>query len=86
VRYQFVVYTREAPAAGAAAAAGAKVRQVDMAGAPPVLPPAVASQHDEHQVGAGKAQLNSWNICRLHYMNALCCQSEEFVPSCVLGI
>lgn len=49
VRYQFVVYTREAPAA---AAAGARGQQVDVVGAPPVLPPGVASKHDEHQVRA----------------------------------
>lgn len=49
VRYQFVVYTRDAPAGPAA---GAKARQVDMVGAPPVLPPGVASKHDEYQVSA----------------------------------
>lgn len=49
VRYQFVVYTREAPAA-AAAAGGSRGRQVDVVGSTPLLPPGVASKHDEHQV------------------------------------
>jgi hypothetical protein len=77
VRYQFVVYTREAPAGAEAAAAGGKVRQVDMAGAPPILPPAVASQHDENQVGADKALTKR--------MDVLCCQCYQAVPLCVLG-
>lgn len=52
-RYQFVVYTREAPAGPSTSttAAGSRGRQVDAVGAAPVLPPGIASQHDEHQVG-----------------------------------
>lgn len=49
-RYQFVVYTREAPAGpSTSTAAGSRGRQVDTVGAAPVLPPGIASQHDEHQ-------------------------------------
>lgn len=66
VRYQFVVYTREAPAgpaAGAAATAGARGQQLDVVGAPPVLPPAVAGKHDEHQVGGGCARKLKGGVC-----------------------
>lgn len=49
MRYQFVVYTQEPPAA----AAGTRGRQVDAVGSAPVLPPAIASQHDEYQVRRG---------------------------------
>lgn len=54
-RYQFVVYTRDAPAGRPTAAAAASRRgvQIDTVGSPPVLPPGVSSQHDEYQVSKG---------------------------------
>jgi dihydrofolate reductase/thymidylate synthase len=49
-RYQFVCYTKDTPccATSSGAAAAAAGRQ-DVVGQPPLLPPGIASQHDEYQ-------------------------------------
>jgi hypothetical protein len=72
VRYQFVVYTREAPADTAAAAAGTaaggvRARQLDAVGTPPVLPPGVCSQHDEFQVSARGCVWTQYALLAVEY-------------------
>jgi hypothetical protein len=46
-RYQFLCYTKDAPAAPAISSSS---RVQDVVGQPPVLPPGIASKHDEYQV------------------------------------
>jgi hypothetical protein len=50
-RYQFLCYTKDAPAAPASSSSSSS-RGQDLVGQPPVLPPGIASKHDEYQVGA----------------------------------
>eukprot|EP00775_Hariotina_reticulata_P006877 gene6877-7093_t len=52
IRYQFLVYTKEAPAGsgpGSSSSSSSKAALQDVVGQPPVLPPGTNSRHDEYQ-------------------------------------
>ncbi|KAF6261177.1 thymidylate synthase/dCMP hydroxymethylase domain-containing protein [Scenedesmus sp. NREL 46B-D3] len=48
-RYQFLCYTKDAPAAPTSSSSGSNNISQDVVGQPPVLPSGIASKHDEYQ-------------------------------------